>query len=79
MMFSSEDLKHIETEILQTLLPSESSNSVFLDPIETPTDLYRRTIKRNSQRFQTLQQLEQLWENGSENPPKKGQKRPETT
>ena len=88
MMFSSADLKHIETETrrallsdsVSSLLPaSEPCNRVFLDSIETPTELYRWVTKRKSERLWTLSQIKHPWENDPEESPKEDQKRPETT
>ncbi|WP_152532168.1 hypothetical protein [Leptolyngbya sp. Heron Island J] len=84
MMFSSADLKHIELEMLNAVSADsapcqspEPSKKVFIDAIETPTDLYIWARKNESQLLQILGQLERLWQNSSEDAPQKGYKKRE--
>lgn len=85
MMYSSSDLKYIESEMLHSISTdaassrweaSEPSNYAFLDTIETPTDCYRWVKHAESQRSHTLRQLERIWQSGSEDSPRKGYKQP---
>ena len=71
MMFSSDDLRYIETEMLHAIFAdSESVNLAdpasahYFETIETPTELYRSVKRDESQRMHRLQRLERLWEIG---------------
>ena len=86
MMFSSADLKHIESEMLCAISTNstprdsvEPSNTALFDAIETPTDFYAWTRDNESQRLQTLRQLERLWQSRSADSPKKEYKKRGTT
>ena len=81
MMFSSGDLKHIESDMLQVIFSesnsaarnlSEPSSSYFFDTIETPTELYRWVQNTESQRLHQLRQLERLWQIEPEDFSKRG-------
>ena len=71
MMFSSDDLRHVEMEMLHVIFAdSESSynltdpaNAHYFDTIETPTELSRWSHKVK-QRMSRLLQLERIWEIG---------------
>lgn len=73
MMFSSDDLRHVEIEMLHAIFADSESSCNLADPasahyfdtIETPTELYRWS-QNDKQRMRRLLQLERLWEIGSD-------------
>lgn len=85
MMYSSSDLKYIESEMLHVILsdtesscdhPLESSDSIVFNAVETPTDCYRWVKDTEAKRLYTVNQLERLWHSDPEDSSKKGYKRP---
>jgi hypothetical protein len=79
MMYSSSDLKYIESDMLDMISadttsspsePLEASHHSFWDAIETATDFYAWVKHDESRRQHTLKRLESLWKHGSEDSPR---------
>ena len=72
MMFSSDDLRYIETEMLHATFADSGTSYHLADPavaryfdtIETPTELYRWTQKEEFQRIRKSQHIDPLGDAG---------------